>query len=204
MSVKIIKDKLGKSLYVELRKDGLKPKEMLFIAEYITNGFNATEAYMNSIAGKKTKRTSGGVEGHLTLKKAKIQASISKMFDYWLAEKKIKLERELCEILYKRATYDISTFVNDDGSFKQFNDIEKEWHCVIDGTSTRYFGKDASTKVVITKLADRDSAIDKLDKYIQMTRETKEINISDMRKETEKELEDIFEGVDYTLPDKKE
>lgn len=201
-AVKDVKDRIGKSLYAELKKEGLNAKEMLFIAEYITNKFNATQAYIKTMARKNSSYQSCGTEAHKLIKKPLIQNCIRKMFDYWLDEKKLKLERELCEIIYRRATYNVNTFTNPDGSFKLLDQIPEEWQCVIDGTEVRYFGKDAQRKVIITKLADRDKAIDKLDKYIQMTKDVKEINIHNMSKETEDRLGDIFAGMEYTIDDK--
>lgn len=54
----------------------LNPRESLFCAEYVANGFNAVRAYM--VAYKTENRNVAGVEGHKLLKKPKIQVELAR------------------------------------------------------------------------------------------------------------------------------
>jgi hypothetical protein len=96
-------------------------------------------------------------------------------------------------MLWKRATYDISIFKNPNGSLKKLDSIPKAWRCCIDDTEPRLFGKNAEVREVITKLADRDKAIDKLDKYVNLTG-NKEDDSNKLSDETMKNLMDKLKG----------
>ncbi len=186
-----IKKKVGKTLYDKLKKTGLSIKEISFTVEYLTNGYNGTQAYLSTIAKKGTSPTTANVECHRYLRKPSVQKAIKEIFDEWLGEKKLKLEKEIIDVLYKRAFYDISIFQTALGQWKKLSDIPEEWHCCIDGTDVKYYGKDANIKVVTLKLANKDIALDKLDKFIGLTKESKDITM-DISEETIHMLKDVF------------
>jgi hypothetical protein len=171
MSVKKIKESLGSSLYQTLRKDkNLNLKEISFVALYVTNGFNATDAYMGSIARKGTKRDTANSAAVAVIAKSSIKDAIRVVIDSWLAEKKGKLEAQIIGLWYHRAFYDTKMFVDGEGAvaFKKLEDIPEEWRCVIDGIEAKYYGKDADRKVVVLKLANKEAAARELGKYIQL------------------------------------
>ena len=191
MTVKNIKNDIGKDLYTKLKKEKVKLSHIKFIAEYLNNGMKPSEAYLKYVATKPdTTKSTAYTEGCNLLKKPKIREAIRIVITDWLEEKRGKLERELIDTLYRRAFYDISIFQNENGEFKEIEDVPVEWRCCVDGVEKKYYGKDATTSVIILKLADRDRAIDKLDKYIQMTKELS-VDVG-LTKDTVESLDKIF------------
>lgn len=125
--------------------------------------------------------------------KRNIQEAIARVCNHAI-KSKIIIEKKLFDLLWRRANYDIRTFQNSDGTFKELDEIPESWRCVIDGTEIKFYGKDAQRKVIISKLADRDKAIDKLDKYIQMTKEKAEEGKNEITDETMKTLMEMLNG----------
>lgn len=78
---------LGKDLYNNLCKQKLNLKQITFIVDYISNGFNGTRAYMKTYKTCKSVNTAG-VEAYNTLRNPKISEGIRLIFNDWLAEKK--------------------------------------------------------------------------------------------------------------------
>jgi hypothetical protein len=187
---------LGKSLYNELKESKeLTGKEILFIAEYLTNNLQQTKAYLKVYCNNdKSKYGLSGVESHKLLKKPKIKSAIAKVLDEWLGSKKLKLEYEIINRLYKRAFYDPFLFINPDGSptFKKKEDIPEKWRCCIEGIETKAYGKDATTKITTIRLVDQDKALDKLAKYITLFKENIEVTHT-MTDETENLLKKVYD-----------
>lgn len=192
MEVKKIKEKIGKSLYSDLKKQKLTPKQIKFIAIYLTNGHNGVRAVKEAGYNFKNYNVCG-VEANKLLKKPKINAAIKGVFDKWLDEKKTKLNKEIVDVLYKRAFYDITIFQTSLGKWKKLEDIPKEWRCCIDGVEEKYYGKDAAQRSVILKMANKDIALDKLDKFTGLTRDEDDGKIG-LTKDTEELLKNIFES----------
>ncbi len=192
--VKTLKNTLGPTLYTKLKRiDKLNPKYIMFVANYITNGFNGTEAYMKSVARKGTKP--GGVTQDVNrlLENPSIKQAIQIVIDEWLGEKKLKLEKQIIETLTARAFYDINMFIHQDGSpkFSKIEDVPEQWRCVIDGIESKAYGKDANVVKIVLKLADRERAIEKLSKYIELYKESEKQELL-MTDETAKRLASIF------------
>jgi hypothetical protein len=191
MTVKNIKNNIGKDLYFKLKKEKVKLSHIKFVVEYLNNGMNAGQAYLKHVAKKPDiTMDTAYTNGCLLLRNPKIREALRIVITDWLEEKRGKLEKELIDVLYRRAFYDISIFQNENGEFKELEDIPNEWRCCVDGVEKKYYGKDATTSVIILKLADRDRAIDKLDKYIQMTKELS-VDVG-LTKDTVKSLDEIF------------
>ena len=163
----MMETKIAKEVLKKWKEIGLTRKQVLFLANYISNGFNAGKAYLE-VPGRNAKISTAYVAGCNTLKRPKIQ----KAFEYWkdlsIDELKGKIEPVIADQYFKRATYDITTFQNDDGTFKALKEIPAEWRCCIDGTEQKYYGKEANVCVVISKLADRDKAMKELSNYVEM------------------------------------
>lgn len=195
MSVKSCKDNLGNTLYTTLRKElKISPKYIMFVAEYVTNGFNATEAYMKSIARKGSKRESCSCKGVEVVKNSNVQKAIRIVIDAWLNEKKTKLDKMIIDSLYREAFYDASMFITGTGApaFDKLEDIPEEWRRCIVGIETRSYGKDANRSHTIVKLADRSKARIELAKYIELYKEAS-VSLS-MTDETVEKLGKVFRG----------
>lgn len=194
MSVKQCKESIGSDLYQTLRKQKkLSLKHILFISHYITNGFNATDAYANSIARKNARRTSCATHGLETVKRPEIQDAIKIVIDKWLGEKKLKLEKEIIDRLYVKAFYSPEMFINPNGTarFKSWEDIPEKYRCCVEGIEVKYFGKNIGEKVVI-KLADQYRAMAELSKYIELYKGADAANSVTMSEETVVKLAEVF------------
>lgn len=154
----------------------LNPDQIEFLANYITNGFNGGKALIATKGYKAKNMNVAYVDACLLLKKQNIKEALAYWKANFLNEIREKIEPTLAMLFWRRATYDITIFQKSDGAFKSLEEIPPEWRCVIDATEIKYYGKDAQKKVVVSKLADRDKAMDKLDRYIQMTKESIDLN----------------------------
>ena len=196
MTTKELKEVLSSDMYKKLKLEGVTVKQVRFIAHYITNGFNASLAVRDAgyITGS---LNAANVLGCNMLKKPKIKRGLKLFFDDWIEEKKIKLEKEIIDTYYKRAFYDITTFRNNDGTFKFLEDIPEEWRCCIDGIEERYFGKEADVKAIITKLPDREVSLRELGKWINLVEEKLDLTVTKISREAKKNLDEVFnEGED--------
>jgi hypothetical protein len=187
---------LGKDLYWRLKKYGIANKHILFVAEYLTNGFHETNAYLVTVARKNAaegSRASCGVEACRILKQPMISEAVKEMMGVWLDEKKQKLEKEIIEVLYKRAFYDPEKLVKQDGSpaFTDWKDIPQNMRVCVDSIETRAYGKDADRSITVMKLANRENAMRELAKYIQLFKEPDSLPLT-LTEDTVKNLMSIF------------
>lgn len=160
--------------YLDDIEPKLTVKQRCFAYYFVMNGFNGADACRKSgyiVRKGKNENVQMTVQAVQNLHKLNIKESVKRIINNAIKDKK-EMEKRLFDSLFNRAFYDIETFQNNDGTFKNLNEIPLEWHCCIDNSEIKYYGKDADTKVLVMKLADRDKAIDKLDKYIQMTKDT--------------------------------
>lgn len=90
--------------------DGLSPKQAIFCNEYLTNGFNATQAALKAGYSKKTAYASG-IEA---LKKPQILAYINARINSVLEGQRERLKAEIIEAARKIALSDIGDIVKYD------------------------------------------------------------------------------------------
>jgi len=146
--------------------NGINEKQRLFVAGYLID-FNATQAAIRAGYSKKTAFTIG----HELLKKAYIHDEISAQIDTLLNEAKTTLKKQIFDYWIKRAFYDITEILNLKGELllteKELR--EKGLHVCIDGIEKKV---NAQGEVNIKyTFADKDKAVDMLQKYIQMIKE---------------------------------
>jgi len=171
------KKKLKYSEIVKITKylDDIKPpltkKQRLFCYYYvITCEYNQTQAAF--LAGYKSRSDPENdmniarVSGYDNLQKPAVKEAVARISKNCIKNHS-QIEKTLFDMLWKRANYDVNIFKNSDGTFKPLDDIPRDWRCVIDHSEIKYYGRNAEVEVLIHKLADRDKAIDKLDKYIK-------------------------------------
>jgi hypothetical protein len=192
--VRKCKEALGTSLYKELKSTkGLNIKDILFLAEYVSNGFNAIDAWLNSHGRKNGSRNHAGGMGRALLKTDGMREALRIFLEIWLAERKGKLETKIIDVLMARAFYDIADFINADGSpkFESLEDVPEAKRCVIDGIETRSYGKDADKQHTVLKLADREKAIEKLSAYIKLYRDPTGV-VLELTEDTVRNLKRVF------------
>lgn len=188
---------IGKEVLKKLQDLKLKPKEILFIALYVSNNFKGTQAYIDATKVKGKERSYGAmaVRASVLLGKDRVKAGVRLILDVLLGEKKVNLDKKIIETLEKRAFYDPQMFFRADGTpaFDNWEAIPEEWRCVVDSLERKYYGKDASTSVIVMKLADKDVALDRLSKYITLYKDSTEVEHK-MSDETIKKLQEVFRG----------
>lgn len=148
-------------------RDILEKREA-FVRGYIQNDFKNAAGVYEKVYGCTAK--SAIVSASKLLKDTNIQAMLASELSAVLKEKRIPLEKRILDTWMVRAFYDVSDVVGEDGALvKTMADLKKEGlSVVIDGIDVKP-DKDGGEHYVY-KLADRDKALDMLQKYIQMIR----------------------------------
>ena len=171
----------------------LKPKEIKFLAEYIQNGFNGTNAYLKTIAKKNTSYTSAGSEASQLLKRPNIKKAMNEWMESFLETVKTQLEAQIIRQLMARAFYDVSDYYNNNGTLKQLTELTKDQRMAIDSMDRKYHGKN-DIEVLSYKLADKDKARQELENYIDLIKQSVDINIkSDLDKKTSELIDNAIE-----------
>lgn len=144
---------------------GLNAREMKWVAAYCTNGFNSSEAAR--VAGYKYSRKEFQGLCADIVKRPPVIAAVKQFIDSVIQPYKDRLEYEIMEIYYRRATYDVATFIEDNGDLKPLDEVPLEWRCCIDGIERRvYFNKGTKFTVTEYKLPARDTALQMLYKMV--------------------------------------
>lgn len=154
----------------------LNDKQRLFCIEYLKD-FNATQAAINAGYSKKTSYSIGNEN----LKKPEIQAEISSQVRILLDKAKIPLEKQIFDYWMKRAFYDVTEIIDLDGKVKltEAELREKGLHVCIDSINKKV---NAQGKPIITyEFADKDKAVEMLQRYIQMIKDTQPPEAKDDR-----------------------
>jgi hypothetical protein len=144
------------------RKRDLKIKQARFIAAYLSNGQNGTQAYKE--AGYKAENDPVAASCASTLlRNPKVEKAINEYMDKFVTNKAI-LRRKVLQIYADMASFDPKDILSPDGELKcdSLADIPLNLRRCIAGIETRYYGKDAERKKTIVKLVDRKAALDKL------------------------------------------
>jgi phage terminase small subunit len=144
----------------------LNPRQKLFCIEYLKD-FNATQAAIRSGYSKDTAQQIGSEN----LLKLVIQEEISKQIGVLLDQAKIPLEKQIFDYWIKRAFYDITEIIDIDGNIKLTEKQlrKKGLQVCIDSINKKI---NSQGKVIIVyEFANKDKAVEMLQKYIQMIKE---------------------------------
>lgn len=117
----------------------LNPREYKFLAVYCSNNFDAVDAVEKAGYVERTHAKYRAIAYSLLQRKEIVEA-IRVYIDTVIQPYKDRLELELLNIYYRRATYTISTFLDDKNNFLPIKDIDKEWRCCIDGIKNTKYG----------------------------------------------------------------
>jgi len=162
----------AKAMIPDYTQYGLNNKELKFIAIYLINGFNGTQAYIDAGFPSKS-RPSAGVQSHELLKKDKFRPVIRAHMDAFLAEARSTLEHRIVDELMLQAFYDPADFIDSHGNprFKSMDELSPEQRRCVQSIETKYYGKDADRSATVIKLVDRNRALNELGKYIDLMKE---------------------------------
>jgi len=145
----------------------IKKSQLNFIRNYIEQDFtNATRAYARAYpnASDDTARANAT----RLLSKAHIQAAVATELAAVLAEARIPLEKRILDVWVKRAFFDPTEIIGLDGNLAITIDElrARGLQVCIDSINEKMTSK--GDRYIEYKLADRDKALDMLQKYIAM------------------------------------
>jgi phage terminase small subunit len=170
-------------------ENGLSPKQTRFCQEYLKD-CNATQA---AVRAGYTPASAGPVSSRL-LTKDNIQAELSRLFEDALKEAKIPLEKKIFDYWIKRAFYDVTEIIGMDGAVKLTDGEirERGLEVCVDGINQKA-AKDG-TIYTVYKFADKDAAVEQLQKYIRMIKpDVRRVDLG-VTGETLDRLDAIFNG----------
>lgn len=133
-------------------------REYKFLAVYCSNGFNAEDAVQKAGYVERSRAKYRAI-AYTLLQRKEIVDAIKIYIDTIIQPYKDRLELELLNIYYKRATFSISTFVDENFNFLPINEIDKEYLCCIDGMKNGKYGPEYI-------LPNRDLALQALYRFI--------------------------------------
>jgi len=145
----------------------LKKSQLNFVRNYIEQDFtNAMRAYARAYpkASEETARKNAS----RMLTKADIQSAIAKELAAVLAEARIPLEKRILDVWVKRAFFDPTEIIGLDGNLViTIDELRiRGLQVCIDSINEKMTSK--GDRYIEYKLADRDKALDMLQKYIAM------------------------------------
>ena len=136
----------------------ISPREFKFLAVYCSNNFDAVDAVEKAGYVERTQAKYRAIAYSLLQRKEIVEA-IRIYIDTVIQPYKDRLELELLNIYYRRATYNISTFVDENNNFLPVKKIDKEWRCCIDNIKMTKYGFEY-------ELPNRDLALQALYKFV--------------------------------------
>lgn len=173
-----------KLLPENLKHLDLSPREFKFLAVYCSNNFDAVDAVEKAGYVERTHAKYRAIAYSL-LQRKEIVEGIRIYIDTVIQPYKDRLELELLNIYYRRATYNISTFVDEQNNFLPVKKIDKEWRCCIDGIKNTKYGFEY-------QLPNRDLALQALYKFVT----GQDINTSPiLPEEAQKKMKIIYNNI---------
>ena len=136
----------------------LNPREYKFLAVYCSNNFDAVDAVEKAGYVERTHAKYRAI-AYTLLQRKEIVEAIRIYIDTVIQPYKDRLELELLNIYYRRATYSISTFMDNNFNYLPIKEIDKEWLCCIDGMKQTKYGPEYI-------LPNRDLALQALYKFV--------------------------------------
>jgi phage terminase small subunit len=183
--------------------------QRIFIAEYVNNGFNGTQAYLklNLTQNYDTART----DASKLLANSNVKAAIKDYLNEIISDYKDTLEYEIIQMYKLRAFYNTEDILDKEGNLKlektgKLDDLGKLTKC-IDGIETTYnrLGK----KITKVKLANRENALEKLSMYMKLltqnidfTSKGKRIGAVNFESLTEEEAEKAYHEIQSKITKK--
>ena len=143
---------------VKLADLGLTTQEVRFIAYLCTYGIDMVGQAWTEAGFKSGSDTHAAAMGRRLLAKENVQEAINRYNTLVVEPYKNQMKFQLIEYLRGRSFFNVRDFFYDDGSVKPLNELSREALMAVDGVSVRYYGKDATRRVVEYSIANRESA----------------------------------------------
>lgn len=162
----------------------LNPREYKFLAVYCSNNFDAVDAVEKAGYVERTHAKYRAI-AYTLLQRKEIVEAIRIYIDTVIQPYRDRLELELLNIYYRRATYSISTFLDNRGNSKLLNEIDKEWLCCVDGVKQTKYG-------IELILPNRDLALQALYRFV--TGQDMNVNPT-LPEEAQKKMKIIYNNI---------
>lgn len=170
--IKTLSDGSGRTptdIFPDWRKNGATYKEAFFAAEYLINGFNQTEA-ARAVSEPGLLDASYTSMGSSFMRSPKVQELLDDYTTAWLRGKAFELEKNVIETLQAQAFYDVSMFLNSDGTprFSSWDEVPVPFRRCIEGMSRKFYGSNAQRETLDITFTKRDTALKALATYISI------------------------------------
>lgn len=152
-----------KLLPENMRHLNLNPREYKFVAVYCSNNFNAIDACEKAGYQERTKAKYRAI-AYTLLQRKEIVEAVKQFIDSVIQPYRDRLELEILNTYYRRATYNISTFYDNQGRPKPLNEIDEEWKICID--DIKYVKISDGFVINAYQLPNRDSALQALYRFV--------------------------------------
>ena len=179
-----------KLLPENLKHLDINPREYKFLAVYCSNNFNAEDAVEKAGYVERSKAGYRAIAYSLLQRKDIVDA-IKIYIDTIIQPYKDRLELELLNMYYRRATYTIDKFYNDEGNPLPLKQIDKDYICCIDDIK---YVKITGTQTVIPayQLPNRDIALQALYRFVTGQDMTTPSTLPD---DAKKKIQNIYQAV---------
>lgn len=179
-----------KLLPENLKHLNINPREYKFLAVYCSNNFNAEDAVEKAGYVERSKAGYRAIAYSLLQRKDIVDA-IKIYIDTIIQPYKDRLELELLNIYYRRATYTIDKFYDDEGKPLPLKQIDKDYICCIDDVK---YVKITGTQTVIPayQLPSRDIALQALYRFVTGQDMTTPNTLPD---DAKKKIQNIYQAV---------
>lgn len=179
-----------KLLPENLKHLNINPREYKFLAVYCSNNFNAEDAVEKAGYVERSKAGYRAIAYSL-LQRKDIVDGIKIYIDTIIQPYKDRLELELLNIYYRRATYTIDKFYDDEGKPLPLKQIDKDYICCIDDVK---YVKITGTQTVIPayQLPSRDIALQALYRFVTGQDMTTPNTLPD---DAKKKIQNIYQAV---------
>lgn len=143
-------------LPIKVEDLGLTQKELKFIGEYCSNGFDAVAAMK---AAKLIPENATSTTSHLSskelLNRQNIMTAVNRFVSSELDPYRDKLNYQILTSMQARAFYDPHVFFEADGTARPLDTIPANLRQAIDSVEVKHYGKDGDVLETIYKLADK-------------------------------------------------
>lgn len=179
-----------KLLPENLKHLDINPREYKFLAVYCSNNFNAEDAVEKAGYVERTKAGYRAIAYSLLQRKDIVDA-IKIYIDTIIQPYKDRLELELLNMYYRRATYTIDKFYNDQGNPLPLKQIDKDYICCIDDIKyVKITGR--QTVIPAYQLPNRDIALQALYRFVTGQDITTPNTLPD---DAKKKIQNIYQAV---------
>lgn len=160
----------AEDLFPDWKKSGATIKEAAFAAEYLITQFNARQA-MKNIDPTLTESSASSLGSGL-LRSPVVQQLLYDYTSTWLRGKAFELEHNLMETLQALAFYDVSNFINPNGTpkFSKWEEIPVPLRRCIEGIEVRFFGAQDNRQTINFTFAKRNEALKTIANYVAIMR----------------------------------